>query len=250
MLLRISLIVAILAGLGIIAVSQFKVRPHIQGIIEERNTHKTNWESEKKRANNLKRSLDATNAVLVTTSRKLAETETARDAADARANQEQARANKLQEDLNRRLSELRETQQKLAQWDLVGLTPDQIKTLVDSEKKLRADREALSTENQLLAKRLKSAQDRLDEILGPNKDVPLDPGTKGKVLVVDPKWDFVVLDIGEKENLRANGVLMVHRNGKLVAKVRIVSVQGTRSIANVIPGWKLDEVMEGDSVFY
>ncbi|HXG46051.1 MAG TPA: hypothetical protein VNO52_00370, partial [Methylomirabilota bacterium] len=92
--------------------------------------------------------------------------------------------------------------------------------------------------------------DRLLSILGPTSDVPLDPGTKGKVLVVDPKWDFVVLDIGERENLRANGVMMVHRNGKLVAKVRIVSVQGTRSIANILPGWKLDEVLEGDTVFY
>jgi hypothetical protein len=250
MLLRISLIAAILAGLGVIAVSHFKVRPHIEGIIQERNTHKTNWESEKKRANNLKRSLDATNAILVTTSKKLAETETARDAAETRANEEQKRANGLQENLVRRMAELTDAQRKLAQWDVVGLTPDQVKTVVDSEKKLRAAGEVLTLENQLLAKRLKSVQARLDEIIGPNNDVPLDPGTKGKVLVVDPKWDFVVLDIGEKENLRANGVMMVHRNGKLVAKVRIVSVQGTRSIANVMPGWKLDEVMEGDSVFY
>ena len=250
MLLRISLIAAILAGLGVIVVSHFKVRPHIEGIIQDRNTHKTNWESEKKRANNLKRSLDATNEILVTTSKKLAETETARDAAETRANEEQKRANGLQENLTRRMAELTDAQRKLAQWDVVGLTPDQVKTVVDSEKKLRAAGEVLTLENQLLAKRLKSAQDRLDELIGPNRDVPLDPGTKGKVLVVDPKWDFVVLDIGEKENLRANGVMMVHRNGKLVAKVRIVSVQGTRSIANVMPGWKLDEVMEGDSVFY
>jgi len=250
MLLRISLIVAILAGLGVIGVTHFKVRPHVQGIIDARNDFKTRMESETKRANGLKKSLDGTNVVLTATLKKLAETETARDAAEARANQEQTRANGLSENLNKRTAELREAQQLLAQWNAVGLTPDQIKSLVDSEKKLRDGLNALSAENQLLAKRLKVAQDRILELVGPSSDVPLDPGTKGTVLVVDPKWDFVVLDIGEKENLRANGVMMVHRNGKLIAKVRIVSVQGTRSIANIMPGWKLAEVMEGDAVFY
>lgn len=250
MLLRISLIVAIVAGLGVGAVTHFVVRPHVQSIIDARNDFDSKWQSEQKRANSLKRSLDDTNKVLVATSRKLAETETARDAAEARAKEENKRAAGLQETLTQRLGELREAQQKLSQWDQVGLTPDQIKGVLDSEKKLRAASAALSLENQLLAKRLKSAEDRLLSVLGPTSDVPLDPGTKGKVLVVDPKWDFVVLDIGERENLRANGVMMVHRNGKLVAKVRIVSVQGARSIANIMPGWKLDEVLEGDTVFY
>jgi hypothetical protein len=36
----------------------------------------------------------------------------------------------------------------------------------------------------------------------------------------------------------------------LVAKVQIRSVQSDRSIANVMPGWKLSEVMEGDQVLY
>jgi cell division protein FtsB len=250
MLLRISLIVAILGGLGVIGVTQFKVRPHIQGIIDARNDFEGTWKKETDRANKLKRSLDGTNAILVTTIKKLAETEAARDAAEAKAQSEQTRANGLQENLNKRTAELRETQQKLAQWELVGLTPDQIKALVDSEKKLRAAVSALTSENELLAKRNNALKTRIDELVGPNIEPLLDPGTKGKVLVVDPKWDFVVLDIGEQANLRANGVLMVHRNGKLVAKVRIVSIQGPRSIANVIPGWKLDEVMEGDSVFY
>ena len=40
----------------------------------------------------------------------------------------------------------------------------------------------------------------------------------------------------------------MNRNGKLVAKLRVLSVQKDRAIANVIPGWKLGEVMEGDRV--
>ena len=81
-------------------------------------------------------------------------------------------------------------------------------------------------------------------------DVPLPAGLKGKILVVDPKWDFVVLDIGEAQGVLQNGVMMVSRNSKLVAKVKIMSVESNRSIANIIPNWKLGEVMEGDLVLY
>ena len=59
-----------------------------------------------------------------------------------------------------------------------------------------------------------------------------------------------VLDIGSNKGVEPRGVLVVSRNSKLVAKVRVASVQPDRSIANIIPGWKLDEVMEGDQVFY
>jgi hypothetical protein len=42
--------------------------------------------------------------------------------------------------------------------------------------------------------------------------------------------------------------LLVNRNGKLVAKVKVRSVQKDRAVANVMPGWQLGEVMEGDQV--
>ena len=75
-------------------------------------------------------------------------------------------------------------------------------------------------------------------------------GLNGRVVVVDPKYDFVVLNIGEKQGVVENGVLMVSRDSKLVAKVRITSVSPDRSIGNIMPGWKLGDVMEGDLVVY
>jgi hypothetical protein len=48
-----------------------------------------------------------------------------------------------------------------------------------------------------------------------------------------------------------NGKLLVNRNGKLVAKLKITEdIQNERCIANVMPGWKLSDIMEGDEVFY
>lgn len=42
--------------------------------------------------------------------------------------------------------------------------------------------------------------------------------------------------------------MMVSRDGKLIAKIKVVSVQADRCIANIMPQWKLGDVMEGDLV--
>ena len=93
---------------------------------------------------------------------------------------------------------------------------------------------------------LVKVQAKLDSILGPNKDVVLRADLKGKIIVVDPKWDFVVLNIGDEQGALPDGEMLVSREGKLVAKVIIRSVQKDRCIANVVPGWKLGEMVEGD----
>ena len=61
----------------------------------------------------------------------------------------------------------------------------------------------------------------------------------------------MVLNIGQKEGVVVNGKLLVNRNGKLVAKLRITDqITAERCIANVMPGWQLSDIMEGDEVFY
>ena len=91
-------------------------------------------------------------------------------------------------------------------------------------------------------------KNEIAEIMGTNYVVTLPATLKGKILVVDPKWDFVVLNIGDDQGVMQDGELLVSRDGKLVAKVIVRSVEKDRCIANVMPGWKLGEVIEGDEV--
>ena len=110
---------------------------------------------------------------------------------------------------------------------------------------------ASEEEKKILARDLRTTKAKLQQYeTGGEAIVELPPGTKGKIMVVDPKWNFVVLDIGQQQGLLPNGVLMVSRDAKLVGKVKIVSVEPHRSIANIMPGWKLGEIMEGDQVLY
>lgn len=251
MLQRICLILAILAGLGIIAVTQFKVRPHIQGIIDERETNKKNWKTQETRANKLDKDLAATRNTLEETKTKLTETEGQRAAARSQFAAEQKRANDLSQKLEKNSQDLKLAQQELSAWTGTGLTPDKVAAMKSDNEKLLKAQEALTEENKIVVAQLIRTKELLDSVTNPNSEGPrLPAGTRGKVLVVDPKWDFVVVNLGEKDLMVPEGVLMVQRNGKLIGKVRITEVRSDRSIANVIPGWKLDEPMEGDMVFY
>jgi protein-disulfide isomerase-like protein with CxxC motif len=251
LLLRISLVVAILAGAGVIAVTQIKVKPHLESIINARNDFEQKFKKETKRANDLAANLKQTQGKLADTEKKLSDTETALAATKTQYENEQKRANSIQETLDKTKKDLTEAQQVRAAWDALGIPVEQVKLVIDSEKKMRAANEALTEENKVLNRKYKSTYAELQRyIQGTEVEPPLPAGLKGKVLVVDPKWDFVVLDIGEKNGVVANGVMLVSRESRLVGKIKIMNVLADRCIANILPGWKRGEVMEGDLVIY
>jgi hypothetical protein len=251
MLLRIFLILAILAGIGVIAVSQLKIKPHIQGIVDERDTNKKNWQREETTRKQKEKELAATKTTLDSTKKTLDETQTQLTSTKGQLDAEQKRANDLQTNLAKSRDELKGARQDLEAWRLLGIPVEQVRAVIVSEKKLRAANEALEEEKKLISNNLVKVKQQLEEYIG-DKDIdpPLPTGLKGTVLVVDPKWNFVVLNIGEKQGVVPRGVLLVSRNSKLIGKVRVQSIQGDRSIANVMPGWKLGEIMEGDEVLY
>lgn len=76
------------------------------------------------------------------------------------------------------------------------------------------------------------------------------PGVRGRVLAVNPGWNFVVLSIGDKQGLMTDSPMLVMRGGEPIAKVRVTSIENSRSIADVIPGSVRQgiTVQPGDSV--
>jgi len=249
MLLRICLILAIVAGLGVIGVSQFMLRPQIEEIRSTRDHNKTEWD---KTAANLKK----TNTVLKATVEKLAKTETTLEetkgqlaATTTKFETEQKRANDLQGNVTRLTADLRSARDDLAAWTNSGVRVDEIRGLVASVKNLTGDKEALQEEVKLFKNKADKFEKQVLALIGEKQqDPPVPSAVRGKVLVVDPKWDFLVLDVGAKQEVPEKGVLLVSRNGELVAKVRVMNVQDQRSIANIMPGWKLKDVIEGDVV--
>lgn len=168
-------------------------------------------------------------------------------AATDKADQQERRANDLEGRLTRTTQERNEFQTRVARWEASGLSIEKIQSLILENSKLTTDRDAMSGENKVLARDNRQLRSRLEYFEGKKTRVDLPIGLKGKVLAVDPKYEFVVLDVGTDQGALERGEMLINRSGRLVAKVRILSVQPNRSIANVLPEWKQAEIMEGDA---
>jgi septal ring factor EnvC (AmiA/AmiB activator) len=60
-------------------------------------------------------------------------------------------------------------------------------------------------------------------------------GLRGQVLAVDRNWNFVVLNLGNRNGVVSNATLIVQRGASMVGRVRITSVEPSQSIADIIP---------------
>ncbi len=249
MLLRICLILAILTGIGVIGVSQFVLKPQIEGIITEREDNKKGWDDTKKDLSKTKTTLKNTTEKLVKTEKDLEDNKAQLAATSSKLDNEQKRASGLQENLTKSNAELKAAKDELFAYTATSVKPEEIKGLVANVKSLTTENEALKAEVAVAIKKVNVLDLKVKELVGIQQEDPFIPKeVRGKVLVVDPKWDFLVLDVGSRHQVVKNGVLLVSRNGELVAKVRVADVQDGRSIANIMPGWKIKDVTEGDVV--
>jgi hypothetical protein len=248
MLIRISLIVAIVAGLAVSGLNFIKVKEKITTIQQQREDEKSAKVQAQTELASTKKDLDKTTADLKTTKATLETTsaELAKATSDL-ANQTKLTA-RLTEERDKVVKERNDAQADLEAYKLTGLKPEQVVSMNKNYKSLQAALDASQDEKKLLGQKITRLQTELDRYVSPEKPVYLPASLTGKVLVTDPKWNFVVLNIGLDQGVKEYGELLVNRNGRLVAKVIIRSAQKDRCIANVMPGWQLGEVMEGDQV--
>jgi myosin heavy subunit len=194
--------------------------------------------------------LDTTKKSLDQTKQALTAANSEKDKALAAADTATKRADQLTETLASTKALLADSQATNEQYRLTGLSPAQVLAL---NKQLQAA-QAQVAEAQAVIKGLERKNDKLTTeleryTLGGERIVYLPANLVGKIVVVDPKYSFVILDVGDEQGIKEDGELLVSRNGKLVAKVRVTSVQKDRCIANVMQGpSKLGEPIEGDLV--
>jgi hypothetical protein len=248
MLIRISLIVAIVAALAAGALNIFQVRDKITTLISQRDDEHKNRVAAETDRDATKKELAKTKDVLTQTQQELTDTKTQRDKAVAEADTQIKRANDLSDKLAKKTQEFNDSQAQLAAYAATSLTPDQVMSLSRTLKNTQTALGVAKEENVVLQRTVNRLNDQLAEFVGTNYVVTLRADLKGKVVAIDPKWDFVVLNIGQDQGVRDNGEMLVSRDGKLVAKVIVRNIQKGHSIANVVPGWRLGDMIEGDEV--
>lgn len=248
MLLRISLILAILAGLAVGTINFVFVKDKIETIEKQRAEEKGAKEVAQKDARETHQALNKTTAELKQTQTELASTKEERDKAVAEATSEKKRADTVTMERDKARKERDDAQAELAAFRATDLKPEQIIAINKQYKELQKSFDGALEENALLNRKIVALTNELAIYKTPDYQVPLPANLHGKVLVTDPKWNFVIISVGQDQGVLEHGELLVNRNGKLVAKVKVRSVQKDRSVANIMPGWQLGPVMEGDQV--
>jgi hypothetical protein len=251
MLLKISLGLAILAGLATLYFTSMPLKEKIDNLnasLASETTAKTTALEEKAKAVDDQKK---TKAALDTTSASLKDATNLLAVASARLTEQEKRANKASADLTVAVEERNEARQELSRFKGIGIPPEKIIEELAEKKKIISERDALLTDKDIFTRKNAQLEAKIKSLVSEEEpDVPLPAGTKGKVVAVDPKYDFVVIDIGGNQGLLENAKMLVNRGGKLVAKVKITRVEPNRAIANIMPEWKQDDVMEGDQVVY
>jgi hypothetical protein len=252
MLLRICLIMAILGGGAVVAVNFVMVKKTIETTIHDRDTEKGQKVAAQKELATTKKDRDTAKTTLTNTIRTLTTTSNSLNAANSKVDNLQKQTTDLQANLTKAIAARDQAQGELTEWHQLPLTPQKVIQLTNDLNKITMEFAGASLETSMLNKENERIRRELETLTkgATNDVVELPPGLKGKVLAVDPKYDFVILDIGEDKGVLRRGIMMVARDGRLIGKVQIASVANNQSVANIMPAWRRGDVMEGDEVLY
>jgi len=77
-------------------------------------------------------------------------------------------------------------------------------------------------------------------------------GLEGRILAVNQAWNFVVLNLGDKNGVVSNAEMLIKRGTQLIGKVRVTSVEPSTSIADIVSNSvpRGMSIQPGDNVIY
>ena len=166
------------------------------------------------------------------------------------------RANEHEKNLTQATADLvesRQTSERWRQFEMEYGTRDSIKQRLATLDSVTNERDNFVAENSILLGRIEKLSVELSRYTGTSVKVALPTDLAGKVTAVDSQYDFVVLDVGEDQGVREHGEVLVGRGAgaeaQLVGRLRILSVEKNRSIANIMPDYKTGDIQTGDYVF-
>jgi len=124
---------------------------------------------------------------------------------------------------------------------------------------LRGQLESAEKEKAFLSEKLQDAQTRADQPREGKKrretardTGPRRTGLRGTILAVNQAYNFVVLNLGTRHGVESNSEMLVLREGALVGKIRISSVEPATAIGDIISNSlaRGAQMQPGDNVIY
>jgi uncharacterized phage infection (PIP) family protein YhgE len=124
---------------------------------------------------------------------------------------------------------------------------------------LRRQLDSAEKEKAFLSEKLQDVQDRADQPKEGKKrreavreTAPRRTGLRGTVLAVNQAYNFVVLNLGTRHGVESNAEMLVLREGALIGKIRISSVEPATAIGDIITNSlaRGAQMQPGDNVIY
>src|ERR1035438_4612916 len=169
MLIRISLIVAIIAGLAVGGLNFVKVKEKITILQHDLKTEADAHKEFQGKFNVAQKDLNKTTAELKQTKAELEASNAAKEKAEADVATLTKRADKLTEDLNKTRQEREDAQQQLAAFKALGLTPQQIAGMDKAYKAVQDNLAVSETENKVLMQEIRKVKTQLAVFVDPTR---------------------------------------------------------------------------------
>ena len=115
--------------------------------------------------------------------------------------------------------------------------------------------ESAERENTFLSEKIHSAQDRSSQFEEERKrrgPSVTKAGVRGTVLAVNQAYNFVVLNLGGRHGVEPNAEMLVIRDGTVIGKIRVSSVEPSTAIGDIMTSTLARgvQVQPGDIVVY
>ena len=119
----------------------------------------------------------------------------------------------------------------------------------------RKQLESAEHENAFLSEKIRGAQDRSTQLEEEHKrrgPTSTRSGIRGTVLAVNQAYNFVVLNLGGRNGVEPNAEMLVFRDGTVIGKIRVSTVEPSTAIGDIISNSLARgvQVQPGDVVVY
>ncbi len=128
----------------------------------------------------------------------------------------------------------------------------QVTDLNSQLAKIQEEKNELNDKIAQMDQDIKSLEADLANALGKGEGAEerMAKGLSGTILLVNKDWNFVVLDVGMDKGAKVNGVFLVHRDDKLIGKVRVSAVTRDLALAEIVNDWQTAAIKKGDKIVY
>jgi predicted RNase H-like nuclease (RuvC/YqgF family) len=219
--------------------------------------------------NKVKSDLTATQGELTATQENLAKTSTEKDDFQAKATAAEKAINDSKAQISQLEEQVKETQDKVTELQgdvqakdtrIAELEAAQTGAVAQPTEAVdTSEFEARIAEQETLIEKLQgdlaSARTQAEDLRAREQQRSqqvMRQGLSGRVLAVNQGWNFVVLNLGDRNGVINNAEMLVKRGDQMIGKIRITSVEPSSSIADIVVNSvpRGLSIQPGDSVIY